>query len=57
MTESAKMVTEPPVTESEALLEEFSILELEDRLEFSACCNCGCGKDANCDCGCPADPD
>jgi hypothetical protein len=55
MTESARVVMEPPITESEALLEEFSILELEDRLEFSACCNCGCGQEANCNC--PKDPD
>jgi hypothetical protein len=55
MTESTKAVVEPQTTESQAVLEEFSILELEDRLEFSACCNCGCGDGANCNC--PKDPD
>ena len=39
------------------LLDEFSITELEQRLEFEAWCdwNCGCGPDtnSNCDCGPP----
>jgi hypothetical protein len=42
------------------LLDEFSITELEQRLEFEAWCdwNCGCGPDnGNCSCPPPPAPD
>lgn len=32
------------------LLEEFSITELEQRLEFEAWCNFGCDSNSNCPC-------
>jgi len=42
------------------LLDEFSITELEQRLEFEAWCdwNCGCGpENGNCSCPPPPAPD
>jgi len=35
------------------LLEEFSITELEQRLEFEAWCNFWCDSNGNCPCGDP----
>ncbi len=39
----------------QGLLEDFSILELEDRLEFADCCDNQCGP-ANTNCPCPPPP-
>ena len=40
------------------LLDEFSITELEQRLEFEAWCdwNCGCGPEENGNCSCDPPP-
>jgi len=42
-----KLASQPEV------LEEFSILELEERLEFAMCCDYQCGPNTNCDGTCP----